>query len=112
MLLSSEDPSSKPHPYWYAQVLGIFHARVIFNDPESEVYTGESVLMEFLWIRWYGMDNTRRFGWKVKSLPRVGFIDPARDKSMDFGFLDPALVVRAVHLIPDETSGRFGPSSR
>ncbi|RXW22636.1 hypothetical protein EST38_g3212 [Candolleomyces aberdarensis] len=51
------------------------------------------------------MDNTRRFGWKVKSLPRVGFIDPARDKSMDFGFVDPALVVRAVHLIPDATSG-------
>ena len=108
MLLSNEDhdpDEDPPHPYWYAHVLGIFHARVVYVDPEKGTYLDKE--MEFLWVRWYGMDGTsRKFGWEAKNLPRVGFIDPKRDTTMAFGFVDPTLVLRAVHLIPDETGRR------
>jgi hypothetical protein len=43
-------------------------------------------------------------GWKAKRLHRVGFInseDPAA-----FAFLDPAHIIRAVHLIPSFAFGR------
>ena len=48
----------------------------------------------------------------AKRLPRVGFIDG--DEPSAFGFIDPASVVRAVHLIPAFDLGRtnaiMGPS--
>ena len=41
---------------------------------------------------------TPRPGWRTKRLLRLGFV-PGNDEAA-FGFLDPAQVIRAVHLIP------------
>lgn len=54
--------------------------------------------MEFLWIRWFGRDLTTLSGFRARRLPRVGFVDG--EDSSAFGFLDPSLVIRGVHLIP------------
>jgi len=57
-----------------------------------------------------------RFGWKICRLPKIGFVPDHPDAgSPAFGFLDPAQVIRGVHLIPsfmEELTGNLlGPSS-
>src|ERR1700761_8122793 len=54
--------------------------------------------MEFLFVRWFGLDTEEPGGGKAKRLHQIGFLDG--DDPSAFGFLDPADVVRAVHLIP------------
>ena len=54
--------------------------------------------MDFLWVRWFGCDTKYKGGWRAKQLYRVGFLPSANVDA--FGFLDPNLVVRGVHLIP------------
>ncbi|THU97282.1 hypothetical protein K435DRAFT_857796 [Dendrothele bispora CBS 962.96] len=101
MVLSSDDV----HPYWYARVIGIYHAMVEYNG-------GSPQQIDFLFVRWFVLDTDYKFGWKARRLPRVGFIDG--NESCAFGFVDPSCVVRAVHLIPafclGQTSLIMGPS--
>ncbi|KAJ3512102.1 hypothetical protein NLJ89_g3716 [Agrocybe chaxingu] len=98
MILSpeNEEKNKDPHPYWYGRILGIFHVNVRHRGPLSS--SREPQRMEFLFVRWFGRDFTPRPGWKTKRLLRVGFV-PGNEATA-FGFLDPAQVVRAVHLIP------------
>jgi hypothetical protein len=98
MVLSpeNEDENDDPHPYWYARVLGIYHANVRHIGSKSKSY--EPKQMDFLFVRWFGRDSDPRPGWKAKRLIRLGFV-PGNDGSA-FGFLDPSQVIRAVHLIP------------
>ncbi|PPR02756.1 hypothetical protein CVT24_002089 [Panaeolus cyanescens] len=106
-------PDGQEHPYWYAQIIGIFHAVV-----RHRIYQPEPTIMHFLWIRWYGMEPSRRYkyGWKARRLPRIGFVEDSNDEnhSPSFGFIDPASVIRAVHLIPafshSFTDDLLGPS--
>jgi hypothetical protein len=104
MVLSpeNEDDNNDPHPYWYARVLGIYHANVRHIGPESK--SREPKQMNFLFVRWFGRDSDPRPGWKAKRLIRLGFV-PGNDGSA-FGFLDPSQVIRAVHLIPAFHWGR------
>jgi hypothetical protein len=97
MVLSHEDDDDA-HPYWYARIIGIFHALVQHPDHL------EPVSMDFLWVRWYGRHIEHRSGWKAKHLPRIGFIDS--DGDLPFGFLDPIDVIRGCHLIPAFHYGR------
>lgn len=96
MVLSQEnDPSA--HPYWYAHIIGIYHTFVCHES------SPDPILINFLWIHWYGLDfdQSSHFGWKAHRLPKVGFVPDSPDASSTaFGFLDPAQVIRGVHLIP------------
>lgn len=96
-----EDPENS-HPYWYARVIGIFHATVQ-QVGSSTSYEN----MDFLWVRWYGFDVQARSGFKACRLHQVGFLD-SNDPGA-FGFLDPHDLLRAVHLVP---AFEFGKSSR
>jgi hypothetical protein len=97
MLMSRDDSE---HPYWYARIVGIFHA-VVQHSSMTEPAT-----MDFLWVRWYGSDPSysSRYGWKARRLPRIGFVrhevDDDTGLSPAFGFVDPAHIIRGVHLIP------------
>jgi hypothetical protein len=108
MLLAHEDDTgSDGYPYWYARIIGIFHALAIHTGEHSRSH--EPQQMDFLWVRWFGRDpGTQRHpytaGWKSKRLERVGFIQG--DAPGAFGFLDPQHVVRGVHLIPAFAHGR------
>lgn len=104
MVLSSEteEDTSSSHPYWYARVIGVFHANVLYRGPLSQ--TSEPQHMEFLFVRWFGRDMSWKSGWKAQQLHRVGFI-PGDDDSA-FGFINPDQVIRGVHLIPAFTFGR------
>jgi len=60
--------------------------------------------MEFLWVRWFGIDPEHRYGHRAARLPKIGFV-PDSDP-VAFGFLDPLLVLRGCHLIPAFNDGR------
>lgn len=112
MVLSHEDPDddNDPHPYWYARIIGIFHAQVRHVGPNSR--SPETQKMDFLWVRWFGRDLTHPTGFEARRLHRLGFLP---SNTIDaFGFLDPNEVVRGVHLIPafayGHTSDLLGPS--
>ncbi|KAF8239262.1 hypothetical protein L208DRAFT_1475754, partial [Tricholoma matsutake] len=100
MVLSTETGPGA-HLYWYARVLGIFHAKVIHTGPEAQNHSIQH--MEFLWVRWFGMEPGYRWGFKTARLPKIGFI-PDTDKGA-FGFLDPSLVIRGCHLVPCFANG-------
>lgn len=99
MVLSRDDEA---HPYWYARIIGIFHAMVVHTDPKSKLR--EPRKMEFLFVRWFGLDTTdsERGGWRAKKLHQIGFVEG----DTAFGFVNPSDVIRAVHLIPRFSQGR------
>jgi hypothetical protein len=101
MVLSSETEDDH-HPYWYARVIGVFHAKVRHRGPLSQ--TLEPQHMEFLFVRWFGRDISWKSGWKSQHLHRVGFIPGEEDSA--FGFINPDQVIRGVHLIPAFSLGR------
>jgi hypothetical protein len=109
MVLSHEDEENekKRHPYWYARIIGIFHANVRHVGPMSKC--SDPRKREFLWVRWFGRDMKYRAGWKARRLHRIGFADYD-----SFGFLNPKEVIRGVHLLPafahGRTSAYLGPS--
>ncbi|KAL0568578.1 hypothetical protein V5O48_013407 [Marasmius crinis-equi] len=96
VLADEKDPDS--HPYWYARVLGIFHARVYYKGD------GLTRNITFLWVRWFGLDTDYTFGPARKRLPRVGWIDGQEPGA--FGFLSPQYVLRASHLVPAFALGK------
>ncbi|KAJ7032929.1 hypothetical protein C8F04DRAFT_1221791 [Mycena alexandri] len=90
VMVMSPETGPNAHPFWYAR-----GAHSSNNGAQR---------MEFLWVRWFGIEPDYRFGFKAARLPKVGFV-PEDDLSA-FGFLDPALVLRGCHLIPAFAAGR------
>jgi hypothetical protein len=101
MVQSQEDPTNG-HPFWYARVLGVFHAQVYHTGPLARNRSLQHI--EFLWVRWFGIVGGTQYGAKVGRLPKIGFLHQS-DKSA-FGFLDPSLVIRGCHLVPAFADGR------
>jgi hypothetical protein len=102
VMVLSTNTTPGAHPYWYAHILGIFHAQILHTGPAA---TNRSLQhMEFLWVRWYGEVPGHRWGFKAARLFKVGFI-PDTDNSA-FGFLDPSLVLRGCHLVPAFNDGK------
>ena len=88
-MLRSPEVSNNAHPYWYAQVLGIYHTHVSTTHPTASKHSAQR--MEFRWVRWLGIDPGYRSGSKVARLSKVGFVEDADEDA--FGFLDPDLVI-------------------
>ncbi|KAF6741116.1 hypothetical protein DFP72DRAFT_834947 [Ephemerocybe angulata] len=114
ILLLAPDQSRDAHPYWYAHIVAVCHARVVYHG--GETFGAQPEDIDFLLIRWYGRATTPTTsgptssrasgsrlpaGWASKSMHRVGFVDEKKDNSPAFGFLDPKLIIRGLHLIPD-----------
>jgi len=101
VMVVSQETGPNAHPYWYARVLGVFHAQVMHIGPEAQNRSIQH--MEFLWVRWFGVEPSYRWGFKAACLPKIGFV-PDADSSA-FGFLDPSLVIRGCHLVPSFADG-------
>ena len=106
-----ESSKKNKHPFWYARVLGVYHASVCHMGPASRSEAPQKI--DFLWIRFFGAvaDNIPS-GWEARRLHLVGFV-PETDPYA-FGFIDPNEVIRGIHLIPafhhGRTSSLLGPS--
>ena len=101
-MVQSPEAGDDAHPYWYAQVLGIYHTHVSTTHPAAAKHSAQP--MEFLWVQWLGAEPGYQSGSRVARLPKVGFVEVADQDA--FGFLDPDLVIRGSHLIPAFHSGR------
>ncbi|KAF9240183.1 hypothetical protein BU15DRAFT_74100 [Melanogaster broomeanus] len=102
VMVLSRETGPGYHPYWYARVLRVLHARVRHCGADARNLSVQH--MEILWVRWYGIVPGHRHGSAVARLPKIGFV-PESDLSA-FGFLDPSLVIRSCHLIPAFVDGR------
>ena len=100
IMVVSPEKEDGAHPFWYARVLGVFHADILHVGPASRNRSVQR--MEFLWIRWFGVEQSYQAGSQVAHLPKIGFVP---DDSA-FGFLDPSLVLRGCHLVPCYADGR------
>ena len=101
-MVHSPEVGDKTHPYWYAKVLGIYHAVAPTTHPAATTHSAQA--MQFLWVRWLGVEPGHRSGSRVARLPRIGFVEATDGDA--FGFLDPELVIRGSHLIPAFHFGR------
>jgi len=101
-MVQSPEAGENMHPYWYAQVLGIYHTHVSTTHPAAMKHSAQPI--QFLWVRWLGTEPGYRSGSRVARLPKVGFVEVTDEDA--FGFLDPDLVIRGSHLIPAFHSGR------
>ena len=89
-----------PYPWAFARVLGIYHTTVRTRaHPEPQTY-------HFLWVRWFKHHRYMLSFAKTRRLDRVSFVPHDSPEEEPFGFIDPAAVIRACHLIPDFDSGR------
>jgi hypothetical protein len=88
------------HPFWYAKVLGIFHLNVHWHTDSS---TSATRRVDFLWVRW--MQIAQLGDWERCILDRVEYVPDSSYRDM-YGFLDPACVIRACHMIPAFHFGR------
>jgi hypothetical protein len=105
MVLGCENEAHKdPHPYWYGRIIGVYHAKVIYTGPKS--CSLEPQIMEFLWVCWMGWDPNNNYHdrWTVHQLPQIRFVHYEDEAA--FGFLNPSLILQAVHLIPCFSLGR------
>jgi len=103
IMVKSAETGDKVEKFWYGRVIGIFHALVSSSHPE--VKDASSQHMDFLWVRWFGVEPGRyRHGFRYARLPKIGFQLSSDDDA--FSFLDPSLVIRGVHLIPAFNEGR------
>ncbi|KAJ8074151.1 hypothetical protein PM082_012443 [Marasmius tenuissimus] len=65
VMVNSPD-AEDPHPFWYARVMGIFHAQVSLTRTRSNGQPWEErTPMEFLWVRWLGVEPAYRFDRRV-----------------------------------------------
>jgi len=100
IMLLVDEPEEDEHPFLYARVLGIFHVNVIFTGQGMVDYHPRR--FEFLWVWWF--DCVTEGNWQTAVLNRLSFFPmSSRDA---FGFVDPADVLRACHIIPTFSWGQ------
>ncbi|KAG9121758.1 hypothetical protein FRC07_002153 [Ceratobasidium sp. 392] len=92
------DSNNPDHPFLYAKILGIYHAKFI--------YKGVTHRMEFIHVRWLYYDYDQPGGLDTCRMDQVSYetCRTMQDVLDSFDFVDPADVIRASHLIPDFNS--------
>ncbi|KAI0701453.1 hypothetical protein C8T65DRAFT_579653, partial [Cerioporus squamosus] len=113
MVLADED-SDDDHPFWYARVIGIFHANVRYTGPGSTRTSSRWQRVDLVWVRWFERDQSHPCGFAHRRLPRLQFVDANDPDGIPFSFLDPADIVRAAYVMPapahGQTDGLLNPS--
>jgi hypothetical protein len=94
------ESSHTEHPYLYGQALGIFHANVSYigllpNGSRSYI----DHCIDVIWVRWYKL-------YQAGGESGLNILEPRPLGEGDtLSFIDPAAVLRAVHLIPRFVEG-------
>ena len=97
IMLGSPETEEGAEAYWYARVIGIYHANVWVE--RMDIPDAQRVKqMDFLWVHWFGKEPEYISGSHRARLPKVGFVESTDEFA--FSFLDPANVVHGCHLVP------------
>ena len=103
IMLRSPETEEGAEAYWYARVIGVYHANVWVE--RTDILDARRVRrMDFLWVRWFGKEPDYISGSRGARLPKVGFVESTDEFA--FSFVDPAHVVRGCHLVPAFHEGR------
>ncbi|KZV72799.1 hypothetical protein PENSPDRAFT_750617 [Peniophora sp. CONT] len=94
------------HPYMYAQIVAIFHVHARLEGEQSTPESRKEQLFNVLWVRWMALDPEHTGGFRAKRLYRVGFVPIGDPDTEPFGFINPADVLRASHMVPAFAHGR------
>ncbi len=84
--MANDSEADATHLYWYAQIIGLFHANVRYNDPDGDFKDQKVFQVDFAWVHWFGFDASHHSGFTAKRPHYVGFIDGTDPCA--FGFLD------------------------
>jgi len=99
IMVNSPEIGLEAQPYWYARIIGIFHAYILTTHLDVPVGGRILRLMDFLWVCWFGMEpSPYRHRFYHACLPKIGFVELSDNYT--FTFLDPAQVIRGAHIIP------------
>ena len=101
---SGDSGDSDSHPYTYARVIGVFHSDIAYatqGTPESDI---KYERMDIIWARFFRLCPGYSFGFSERKLPRLEFLH--HTEAGAFGFLDPEIIIRSVHLIPAFNYGK------
>ena len=90
IMLRSPETEEGAEAYWYARVIGIYHAKVYTTHPQVQG-GGQVHRMNFLWVWWFGSEPNYNHRFREGRLPKIGFVPSTDDFA--FGFLDPAHVI-------------------
>ena len=102
-MLQSPITEEDAEPYWYARVLGVYHANIWSRNPA--IHGGRNARhMDFLWVCWFGKEPDYCLGFFQACLPKISFVESTDDFA--FSFIDPANVVCGCHLIPAFSAGQ------
>jgi hypothetical protein len=104
VMVKSPETGPGSQPYWYACMIGIFHAVMSSSHPGVKRRSRE--WMEFLWVRWFGVEPGRyRHGFHLAHLPKLSFVESSDEYA--FTFLDPRQVIRGAHITPAFSEGHM-----
>ena len=100
MLLACSDlnirPTNEVEFFKYAQVLGTFHANIIYVGPGSVGHQSQRI--EFLWVWWYDVIGAGTTGWPHSRLDWLCFAPITQNST--FSFVDLSDVIRGCHILP------------
>lgn len=91
-----------PGRFCYGRLLGVYHVNAVFLGEGS--LDRRPRRFDVLLVRWYGTASNPP-SWSSQSLEILEF--PPLDLPESVQFLDPALVLRACHIIPRFAMGRW-----
>jgi hypothetical protein len=97
--LEEEEKADVAHRFVYSRVLGIYHVNVIYRGRGA--FDLRKRRFDFLWIRRYQALHSTSL---PDSLDRLELIPLSKQDAV--GFLDPADVLRASHIIPRFSLGQ------
>jgi hypothetical protein len=80
----------------------VFYVEVRYRG--SEMRDQALKRLDVLWVRWFARHMNLKSGWAVRRLPCIGFYP--HDEHHAFGFINPDVVIRGIHLIPAFHYGR------
>lgn len=85
--------STESTAFSYARVIGIYHAQVqLAGQTHFQSF-------DFLHVRWYHPAQSLPQQWRLPCIRFLSDQDPQAPE-LAFGFVDPALVIRSVHIMP------------
>jgi hypothetical protein len=96
MVPADEDDAEEK--FWYARVVGVYHV-VCSLASQAEWYT-----KDVLFVRWFARNPSVL----PRRLPGLSFFDTADEYDMAFGFINPTIAIRGVHIIPAFNYGKRG----
>ena len=104
MLLTdlTDNPAPTSHRFLYAQVLGAYHANVIYTGPGMRDYKAHH--FDVLWVQWYEVVDPGSSRSSNHTLDSVHFPRLCEDDS--FGFVDLIDILQGCHLLPAFSKGK------